>query len=459
MPYWSDDTITAIATAPGEAGLCVVRISGPEAFDVADRVFHGQNIPSQCKSHTIHYGHIIDPDTHDIIDEVLLSVMKSPHTFTREDVVEISGHGGYRPGSRILDTLIRNGARIADPGEFTKRAFLNGRIDLLQAEAVAEIIRSRTDATMHTALRQLDGRFSNTINSLRERLINLLALVEVGFDFNEEGIEEIGYSHLRSLAYGIHDDLNDVIQESEKWRVMREGARIAIIGRPNVGKSSLLNALLGEKRAIVDPTPGTTRDTINETVDFMGIPVTLIDTAGMRNPVNTIEAQGITRTQNEIETADIHLWLLDGTTHLHNDDYLIYSQIENLNVIPIINKIDRPLHIDTSCLQKISEHDWIYISALNGLGLDTIKNTIFQQLIGNMNLSESDVLLNARQNENLHKASHSLKQARTMLKQDTGMEIVAIDLRDATRFLGNILGKEIDDDILDRVFSSFCIGK
>lgn len=456
---WTDDTIAAIATAPGESGLCLVRMSGPVSLTVADRVFRGRIRPSRCRSHTIHYGHLVDPASGEIIDEVLLTVMRAPRSFTREDVAEISGHGGVRPGYRILDVLIRNGARMAHPGEFTRRAFLNGRLDLLQAEAVAEIIRSRTDAGIRAALRQLDGRFSQTVNALRDRLIDLLALVEVGLDFTEDGIEGIAPERLHQLARGIHADLTHVVNETNRWRVLRDGARVAIVGRPNVGKSSLLNALLGRDRAIVDPTPGTTRDTIEEMVDVQGIPVTLVDTAGLRIPGDSVEARGIERAERELALADVFIWVVDGTEPLRREDLAIADRVAKRQCIAVINKVDAVLCIDVRAVTVVAPHQWLHVSAQTGVGIEDVKAEIVRCLVGSGDGVESDVLVNARHQAQLASALDGLGRAIDLLRGGVGQEVVAVELREAVHDLGEIVGKDIGDAILDRVFATFCIGK
>lgn len=459
MSQLIDDTIAAIATAPGEGSLCIVRVSGTDAFQIVDRVFRGRYSPSKCLSHTIHYGHIFDPQSNQNIDEVLISIFRSPRSFTTEDMVEISGHGGFRPGSLILDVLLRNGARLADPGEYTKRAFLNGRLDLAQAEAVADIIRGRTDASVRTALRQLDGRFSDTIQELRSRVIDLLALVEVGLDFTEEDIDEFSYTHLLSLARPILLDLQKLKNDSQKWRILRDGARIALVGKPNVGKSSLLNQLTGKERAIVDSLPGTTRDTVEAMIDVNGIPVTFVDTAGIRTPGNNIEAQGIERSRAEIDTADLFIWILDQSSALNEMDFDLLNYLDPSRTLGVVNKIDQSCHIDPSDIDFTPVHPWQSISALHGSGIDSLKSSIYNILIGDTNRSESDVILNHRHLSLLDEALLSLSQSVDMFKCGHGEEIISIELRKASHSLGEILGLEVGDDILDRIFSSFCIGK
>lgn len=454
-----DDTIAAIATALGEAGLCMVRMSGPDALTIADRVFRGRHRPSRCKSHTVHYGHIIDPVSNDVIDEVLLTVMRAPRTFTCEHVAEISGHGGRRPGHRILEALLKSGARLAAPGEFTKRAFLNGRLDLVQAEAVAEIIRAHTDASMRAALRQLDGRFSRAVDALRDQAVHLLALIEVGLDFTEEDIPEFGYDHLYDLAKRLYEDMNALICESERFRVLRDGARVAIVGRPNVGKSSLLNTLLGRDRAIVDATPGTTRDTLEEAVDLHGIPVVFVDTAGIRRPGDAIEAAGIRRAQREMDLADLFVWIIDGSECLSEDDHLIYSRVQGRSFLPVVNKIDLPQRADLHNMPAIPSTRWIRISARNGDGIAHLTRSIAQAFVGEVESIESNVLINTRHRDLLARAQNRMQHVLKMVEREDGQEVIAVELREVIQHLGEMLGKDIGDEVLSRIFSTFCIGK
>ncbi len=459
MNFRLDDTIAAIATPPGEGGLCIIRMSGLKSYAIADQVFRGSSLPSKCKSHTVLYGKIKEPGSNLTIDEVLLSILRAPRTYTREDIVEISGHGGYVTGRRILDLLIINGARHADPGEFTKRAFVNGRIDLVQAEAVAELIRARTDASARAAIRQLGGHFSSDIVDLRLRILSVLALIEVGIDFTEEGIKEIETGHILNLLITIRSDLSDIYNNALKYKVLRDGLRIAIVGKPNVGKSTLLNIILDRNRAIVDPSPGTTRDTIEEMMDLDGIPVTFIDTAGIHRSSDPIETQGIIRAQAEIQSSDLVLVVFDGSTQLTQDDFHFMKSISHNRLFVVFNKSDIATKARIHHFEKGGQYKFIYISALTGEGVDALKNLIVHSVISDETNFESDILLNSRQQEHLHIALAKLSIGINIIGNEEGSEIAAIEIRDVAYHLGSIIGLEIGDDILDLVFSQFCIGK
>ena len=459
MSQWLSDTIAAIATAPGEAGLCIVRMSGPDALTIADKVFSGHSQPSICQSHTVHYGHIFDPVSKDQVDEVLITIMHKPRTYTCEDVVEISGHGGIRPGTRILEAVIVAGARLAGPGEFTKRAFLNGRMDLLQAEAVAEIIRGRTDAAQRAGLRQLNGDFSLAINEYRSKYLELLSLIEVGIDFTEEDISEFEFSHFLSLATPLHQSLHDLTSDARCWRTLKEGLRLLLIGRPNVGKSSLLNRFVNHERAIVDPTPGTTRDTIEEVIDFNGIPVSLIDTAGIRSSGRSIESQGVERTLREAETCDLFLWVLDGSRELQSADDHVYQHLDVEKTLGVLNKSDIDSVLTKDLLSHYNIEEWVQVSALTGEGFLSLKKTLFENIVGANNIYESQGVVNVRQLECLDKALAHSNQMLHLLNNEYEHEIISIEVKEVVSQLDQILGLEIGDDLLDQIFSSFCIGK
>ena len=455
-----EDTIAAIATPPGEGGICVIRMSGSESCAIADRVFRGSLLPSHTPSHTVLYGHIVDSDTRSIVDEVLLTVLHAPKTYTRQDVVEISGHGGYLSGKRVLDKLIKHGARHAEPGEFTKRAFVNGRIDLIQAEAVAELIRARTDACARAALRQLGGHFSVRVKDLRHRVLSILALIEVGLDFTEEGISEITSDHILGLLNTVQYDLKEMYDNAMRYRVIKDGARVALVGKPNVGKSSLLNSLIDRNRAIVHSSPGTTRDTIEETVDMNGIPVTLVDTAGIHPSVDSIENQGIMRSQDEIQQADLVLVVLDGSSPPVEEDHHILKSLSHKRTCLILNKCDLPVNADTNMLTTDYRFKAIHTSALTGSGLTSLKQYIIQTIMRTDDVFfESDILINSRHQELLFLSLSKLSLADRILSNNEGSEIAAIELRDVAVHLGTIIGMEIGEDVLDLVFSQFCIGK
>ena len=454
-----NDTIAAIGTPPGEGGLCVVRMSGPDAFSIADRVFGGAVRPSACVTHTIHHGHVVDPGTRERVDEVLMSVFRSPRTYTREDLVEFSGHGGMVPGSMILDVLIRSGARLAEPGEFTKRAFLNGRIDLLQAEAVGELIRARTDACARAALRQLNGTCSQQIDGFRIELIQIIANIEVTLDFTEENLPDVSTRTFVEQLRPVKVALDRLIRSSRETRVLRDGIRIALIGKPNVGKSSLLNMLTSRDRAIVHPESGTTRDTIEESVDIRGVPVVFVDTAGIRNTSDKVEQQGVTRSQRELEQSDIPVLVFDASHPPDDDDRRLAAQLSGRTVVFILNKCDLDNYDPNAYAALLSGGRSVRTSALNGSGLDDLLEAIFKIAQFDPSGFESGLVVNARQGELLDRAKASLERGIGVLEEGSGAEMAAVDLRESVQHLGVLVGKEIGDAVLDHVFSRFCIGK
>jgi len=454
-----NDTIAAIGTPPGEGGLCVVRMSGPDAFSIADRVFSGAERPSDCRTHTIHHGYVIDPRSRERVDEVLLSVFKSPRTYTREDLIELSGHGGMVPGAMILDVLIRSGARLAEPGEFTKRAFLNGRIDLLQAEAVGELIRARTDACARAALRQLNGSCSQQIDEFRMKLIQVIAYIEVTLDFTEEGIPDMEPRTFLDQLRPVQESLGRLIRSSQETRVLRDGVRIALLGKPNVGKSSLLNMLTSRDRAIVHPESGTTRDTIEESVDIRGVPVTFVDTAGIRMTSDWVERQGVERSRKELDQADIPLVVFDASSRPDDDDRSLADQLSGRDCVFILNKCDLNTYDPDAYAEMTAESRCVRTSAKTGTGLEDLLDAMMETVRYDPAGFESGLVVNARQGDLLNQAKGSLDRGIGVLAEGLGAEMAAIDLRDCVRHLGVLVGKEIGDAVLDHVFSRFCIGK
>lgn len=452
-----DDTIAAIATPLGEGGLAVLRISGPKATAVADACFRpvGKHAaqPSQAQSHTLHFGHIVAGEK--TLDEVMLSVMRAPRTFTKEDVVEIACHGGLLPAKLILDTLLKNGARLAEPGEFTKRAFVNGRIDLAQAEAVADLIHSRTELALAAANEQLAGKLSQRINQLRDDLMKTLAHVEAHIDFPDEDIAPDTKDKLVARLEGAGRFVDKLLRTANEGQILRRGIRAAIIGRPNVGKSSLLNQLLGRDRAIVSPIPGTTRDTIEETANIRGVPVVFIDTAGLRDSTDIIEVEGIRRSRETLAKAELILHVLDYSEPLSAEDAKHLSEFAGKKRIVILNKSDLPKHIQVP--QGIGA---LEICCISGKGIDTLKDTI-QKLVwgGEIRAEMLEVMINARHQEALSRARGAIERSVTGLRGEAGLELVALELREATNAVGEIVGKTTTEDLLDSIFSQFCIGK
>lgn len=456
-----NDTIAAISTPIGEGGIGIVRLSGRDAIEIAGRLFispKGKRL-SQVRSHTIHYGFIRDPLTGERIDEVLLLLMKAPYTYTREDMVEINCHGGFIPLKRTLELLIREGARLAEPGEFTKRAFLNGRIDLAQAEAVADLIRAKTETSQRLALEQLRGGLSEKIVMLRDRLIDLCAHIEAYIDFPEEDIEPAETEGLDSALSSIIDELSALSLTYEEGRFFREGVRVAIVGRPNVGKSSLLNALLKRDRAIVTELPGTTRDVIEELLNIKGLLVRIMDTAGIRESHDMAEIEGVKRSLQAIDEADLVIVLIDGSREISNEDLYILEKVreKGKRFILGINKSD--LGMFPFSFNMLSELT-LPISAKTGQGLEELKDTIVDLTVRKGIEGSGGVMItNLRHKVAVDNAISALRRASLDLKDSQPQEIVAISLRDALDHLGEIVGAATTEDILNRIFSEFCIGK
>lgn len=429
------DTIAAIATPLGEGGLAALRISGKEAFAIADRVFRGKK-PSSAPSHTVHYGHIMD------IDEVLLTVMRAPRTFTGEDTVEISCHGGILVAKLVLDAILAHGARLAQPGEFTKRAFLNGRIDLTQAEAVIDLIHSRTELALRAANQQLAGALGKRIHALRDSLMLVLAHVEAHIDFPDEDIAPDTREQLLARLASAVETIQRLLASAPEGQILRRGIRAAIIGKPNVGKSSLLNQLLGQDRAIVSPIAGTTRDTIEETANIRGIPVIFIDTAGLRESQDLIEQEGIRRSQKSADQAELILHVFDEIEPLPS-----YAK----PVVYVLNKSD---------IHERSNGGMMAISCKTGAGLEALKDRI-KDLVwsGRAGSDMSEVMINSRHQEALERARGGIELTIAALQRGDSIELAAMDLRLAVNAIGEIVGKTTTEDLLDAIFSQFCLGK
>jgi tRNA modification GTPase len=457
-----DATIAAIATPLGEGGLAVIRISGAQAFAIADKCFQptGKNSlkPSAAPTHTIQFGKIVRAEK--VIDEVLLAVLRAPRTFTREDTVEISCHGGLLPAKLVLDTLLANGARLAEPGEFTKRAFLNGRIDLAQAEAVADLIHSRTELALAAANEQLAGKLSQRINQLRDDLMLTLAHVEAHIDFPDEDISpDTKEKLLTRLENGI-SFMDELLRTANEGQILRRGIRAAIVGRPNAGKSSLLNQLLGRDRAIVSPIAGTTRDTIEETANIRGLPVVFIDTAGLREARDEIELEGIRRSRESLAAAEFILHVLDASEPLTDADKIYLKEFAGKKRILVVNKIDLPGKLELRP-QLITHHSpLITVSSLTGQGIEALKDAI-KNLVwaGEIRSEMLQVMINSRHQDALNRARITARQATDALRADATLELVAMDLRIAANAVGEIVGKTTTEDLLDSIFSAFCIGK
>ncbi len=454
-----DATIAAIATPLGEGGLAVVRISGASAFAVADKCFlpvgKSSLKPSAAPTHTIQFGKIIRDGT--VIDEVLLAVLRAPRTFTREDTVEISCHGGLLPAKLVLDALLVSGARQAEPGEFTKRAFLNGRIDLAQAEAVADLIHSRTELALAAANEQLAGKLSQRINQLRDDLMLILAHIEAHLDFPEEDISpDTKDKLLQRLENGVAF-MDELLRTADEGQILRRGIRAAIVGRPNAGKSSLLNQLLGRDRAIVSHLPGTTRDTIEETANIRGIPVVFIDTAGLRESQDEIEREGVRRSRESLAQAEFILHVLDASESLTAADEKYLAEFADKKRIIVRNKTDLPWKL---YLPDNLSDPTVDVCSVSGQGIEPLKDVI-KSLVwaGKIKAEMLQVAINSRHQDALKRARSATRQAGDALRNDLTLELVTIDLRIAANAVGEVVGKTTTEDLLDSIFSTFCIGK
>ncbi|MEO6034558.1 MAG: tRNA uridine-5-carboxymethylaminomethyl(34) synthesis GTPase MnmE [Verrucomicrobiota bacterium] len=452
-----DDTIAAIATPLGEGGLAVIRLSGPDALAIASKSFlpvgKSSLPPAQAPTHTIHYGKIVQGGR--TIDEVLVAVMRAPRTLTREDVVEITCHGGLLPAKMVLDVVLENGARMAMPGEFTRRAFLNGRIDLAQAEAVADLIAARTDLALTAANEQLAGKLSQRINALRDDMVKILAHVEAHIDFPDEDIPpETKVKLLQRLENAV-DFMDQLLRTANEGQILRRGIRAAIVGRPNAGKSSLLNQLLGHDRAIVSAIPGTTRDTIEETANLRGVPVVFVDTAGLRDSADEIELEGIRRSRETLTRADLILHVLDHSEPLTSADEIYLAEFSSKKRILVRNKIDLP-----GKLLLPENLKTVDVGCLSGKGIEDLKDSI-KDLVwaGEIRAEMLQVMINSRHQDALKRARAGTQHTIDALGEDLTLELAAMDLRIAVNAIGEIVGKTTNEDLLDSIFSQFCIGK
>ncbi|MGD0914911.1 MAG: tRNA uridine-5-carboxymethylaminomethyl(34) synthesis GTPase MnmE [Thermodesulfobacteriota bacterium] len=457
-----EDTIAAISTPFGESGIGIVRMSGSAADAIARELFRPKRRESNLTSHHFHYGEIVDPQDSHPIDEVLLVLMKAPKTYTREDIVEIHCHGGYFILQKVLELVLRQGARMAHPGEFTKRAFLNGRIDLTQAEAVIDLIKAKTMASLETANQQIRGWLYREMTQLKTRLIGHLALIEAHIDFPEEEIETISLGQVKRDIDGMIQKLEEWIVSYEEGKVFREGISCAIIGKTNVGKSSLLNVLLKEERAIVTPIPGTTRDAIEEVLNVNGIPVRLIDTAGLRKATDSIEQEGVKRAKERATESDLILLVLDGSRALDKDDTEIFEEIRGKKKTVVINKSDLPQEIHMEGVRRQFQEDpMVSISCLENAGIDHLKETIYKHIIHRNVRSSPEHLIvtNIRHKIALAQARENLWNAVKGLEEGVSLEFIAFEIRSALEALGEMVGETATEELLKHVFEQFCIGK
>lgn len=453
-----EETIAAVATAYGEGGIGIIRISGENALDILNQVF----VPfkkNKIKERRLTYGHI--KDKNETVDEVMAVYMKAPHTYTREDVVEINCHGSIVALRKTLALVLSKGARIAEPGEFTKRAFLNGRLDLSQAEAVIDLIKAGTDKSFDVAMKQLDGSFSEEIRNIRKELVDILVNVTVNIDYPDEDIEQLTYDKLKTDLQAVKNSLEKIISTAGRGRIIREGLNVAIIGRPNVGKSSLMNALLKETRAIVTEIPGTTRDTIQEQMSIRGIPVLLTDTAGIRETDDTIEKIGIEKSKESFNRADLVIFIIDGSENLSSEDRTLMEYADNRPCITLINKTDRGIAVNEEEIKKeIPQAQVIYTSVLNGEGITEIEEAIENMVYGGQAKQQDSLMVtNVRHEELLRQADSAIGDALEMTDMMQPLEFIEVDINRSYELLGEIIGETVADDIINEVFARFCLGK
>lgn len=455
------ETIAAISTAVGEAGIGIVRMSGKNSIEIGKGVFNRiSNFKEEIlENKKLLYGHVVDGD--EVIDEVLISFMKGPFTYTRENMVEIYCHGGIIPVKKTLELLLKKGARLAEPGEFTKRAFLNGRLDLSQAEAVIDIIKAKTEKSYEVSLKQLEGGLSKEIERIREILLSMIAHIEVSIDFPEEDIEEVTYDELIENGERVFSRISKLLSTSSRGRILRDGLNTVILGKPNVGKSSLLNAVLRENRAIVTDIPGTTRDIIEEYINIDGIPLKIMDTAGIRQTEDIVEKIGVDRAKKMLEKADLIIAIFDISSELSEDDYHIIDLIKEKKTIVLLNKTDLPKLYDEDYFAEIfSGKEIITTSMTKGIGIDELEDSIRRMFYQGDITIESDMIINNIRHKNLlEQASDNITSVIEDLRKQVPLDCLEVDLKNCWENLGEITGESIGEDVLDRIFREFCIGK
>lgn len=457
----NEDTVAAIATALGEGSIAVVRVSGQDAIMTVAKVFKSKQDLREVKTHTVQYGWIVDPHNERVLDEVLVTVMKGPRSFTAEDVVEVSTHGGIVAVKSVLELILRHGARLAEPGEFTKRAFLNGRIDLAQAEAVIDLIRSKSDRAFQVARRQAEGALSKQIIPLRQQLIELLAHVEVNIDYPEHDVEDVTAGFIRDNCSTVVNHVDQLLIRANEGKILREGIVTVIVGRPNAGKSSLLNALARENKAIVTDIPGTTRDIVEESVSLSGIPLRLLDTAGIRETSDKVEQIGVERSHSALNEADLILLVLNHHEPLHDDERKLLKQLKDRSTIIVVNKIDLPglLEID-EVEQDYAKDRIVYLSAREGSGIEYLEKAVTGLFFsGEVESGDLTYVSNARHISLLHQTKQSLDDAISATYEGVPIDLIQIDIAASWESLGQILGDAAGDSLLDQIFTQFCLGK
>lgn len=456
------DTITSISTPMGEGAIGIVRLSGPQAVEIADKLYKGKHLLNDVPSHTINYGHIIDPESKEVIEEVMVSVLRAPKTFTREDIIEINCHGGILTINRVLELTMTYGARMAEPGEFTKRAFLNGRIDLSQAEAVMDFIRSKTDRASKVAMNQIEGRLSDLIKKQRQSILEILAQVEVNIDYPEyDDVEDATTEFLLEQSKEIKQEINRLLDTGAQGKIMREGLSTVIVGKPNVGKSSMLNNLIQDNKAIVTEVAGTTRDVLEEYVNVRGVPLRLVDTAGIRETEDIVEKIGVERSRKALSQADLILFVLNNNEALTQGDYTLYEVVKNEDVIVIVNKMDLEQNIDINEVKDmIGDTPLIQTSMLKQEGIDELEIQIRDLFFGGeVQNQDMTYVSNSRHISLLKQARQTIQDAIDAAESGVPMDMVQIDLTRTWEILGEIIGETASDELIDQLFSQFCLGK
>ncbi len=458
-----DDTIAAISTPLGEGGIGIIRISGPQAVDIAAKIFRpAKQQKWQQKNFQLIYGHVYDPDALIVVDEVLLSIMRAPHTYTKEDIIEINCHGGIIPLQKTLELVLRMGARMAEPGEFTKRAFLNGRLDLAQAESVIDVIRASTESALRLAMGQLSGALSQKLNEIQQELLSLTALIEANIDFPEDEVDEYNPAQIRGRIGQLISAVEELLKSADTGKIYREGVSTVIAGKPNVGKSSLLNVLLREKRAIVTDIPGTTRDLIEEILNIGGLPIKIIDTAGIRETRDIIEQMGVQKTRESINKADLIILVFDATAGYEDEDRRIVELVREKKGVKVLNKVDI---VDDEEMRKLLHEvlpGWplVEISALLETGIEKLEKTIVRLVTGGRDIPRNGAIIsNVRHKNQLQKALDHLRQAEQAIREGATLDLLAVDIRAAWEAVGEITGTVVTENILDKIFADFCIGK
>ncbi|EHS13038.1 tRNA modification GTPase TrmE [Staphylococcus aureus subsp. aureus IS-99] len=456
------DTITSISTPMGEGAIGIVRLSGPQAVEIADKLYKGKHLLNDVPSHTINYGHIIDPESKEVVEEVMVSVLRAPKTFTREDIIEINCHGGILTINRVLELTMTYGARMAEPGEFTKRAFLNGRIDLSQAEAVMDFIRSKTDRASKVAMNQIEGRLSDLIKKQRQYILEILAQVEVNIDYPEyDDVEDATTEFLLEQSKEIKQEINRLLDTGAQGKIMREGLSTVIVGKPNVGKSSMLNNLIQDNKAIVTEVAGTTRDVLEEYVNVRGVPLRLVDTAGIRETEDIVEKIGVERSRKALSQADLILFVLNNNEALTQEDYTLYEVVKNEDVIVIVNKMDLEQNIDINEVKDmIGDTPLIQTSMLKQEGIDELEIQIRDLFFGGeVQNQDMTYVSNSRHISLLKQARQTIQDAIDAAESGVPMDMVQIDLTRTWEILGEIIGETASDELIDQLFSQFCLGK